>query len=73
MRATVRNDRILFGPLKDTDLMVLTGAPEFAGSGVSAMTATNGGVDVFATLPFTGDRLRKIQGWYLQNHTLFSR
>lgn len=70
MRTMIRDNRVLFGPLKETELSLLTSVPEFSGSGVSAISAKDG-VDIFATMPCSKDIIQKINSWYLRNHTLF--
>lgn len=71
IRTIFRDDRILFGPLRDTDLAVISKEPVFAGHGVCAV-AGNGMVDVFATLPADNTRAVRVQQWYLQNHKILA-
>ena len=72
MRTVIRDDRILFGPLKEPEINLLNSVPEFSGAGVSAISAKEG-VDIFVSLPHSVDKVHKINNWYLRNHTLFGR
>ena len=71
IRTIFRDDRMLFGPLRDTDLAVISREPVFAGHGVSAI-AGNGNVDVFATLPADTTLANQVQRWFLQNHKILA-
>lgn len=69
IRTIFRDDRILFGPLRDTDLAVISKQPEFEGHGISA-SAGNGVVDVFVTLPRDNHTVQRVQNWFLRNHKI---
>ena len=69
IRTIFRDDRILFGPLRDTDLAVISKEPVFSGHGVSVI-AGNGHVDVFATLPADTTLVTQLNKWFLQNHKI---
>jgi len=71
IRTIFRDDRVLFGPLRDSDLAILSHEPEFAGFGLAAQ-ATPGTVEVYATFPNEPQIAQKISKWMLKNHTLIS-
>ena len=72
MHIVIRDDKILFGPLKESDMKVVARDPQFRNAGVSALTGREG-VDVFVTLPFSGERVGSLRKWYLQNHVLLTQ
>ena len=72
MRTVIRDNRILFGPLKESEINMVNSVPEFSGAGVSAISAKEG-IDIFVSLPHSHDTVQKINNWYLCNHTLFNR
>lgn len=71
IRTILKDDRVLFGPLQDSQLNVVSREPEFAGHGISA-TAHAGQVEVFVTLPQDSERVRKVQAWFLRNHKVLA-
>jgi hypothetical protein len=71
IRTILKDNRVLFGPLQDRQLNVVSRAPEFSGHGIHAQ-AHSGHVDVYVTLPMESERVRKVQAWFLRNHNILA-
>jgi hypothetical protein len=71
IRTIFRDNRMLFGPIRDSDLAVISKDPVFEGHGISA-TAAPGQVDVFVSMPADAVRAQRLQRWFLQNHRMLS-
>lgn len=71
IRTILKDDRVLFGPLQDSQLNVVCREPVFSGHGIHAK-AHSGHVEVYVTLPWETDRVRKVQAWFLRNHKIIS-
>jgi hypothetical protein len=69
IRTIFKDNRVLFGPLQDSQLNVVSREPEFAGHGITA-SAHAGQVEVYVTLPV--ERVRKVQAWFLRNHKVLA-
>lgn len=68
-RTVFRHNKMLFGPVAESDLAVIGREPVFADHGLCAQ-ATPQGVQVFVTLP--GERAAKVQEWFLRNHQVLN-
>ena len=71
IRTIFRDDRVLFGPLRDADLAVIAQEPAFAGYGLAA-SAANGAVEVYASFPQDQGLATKLKDWMLRNHILLT-
>lgn len=71
IRTIFRDNRMLFGPLKDNHLAVISHEPVFAGHGIAA-SATRDHVDVFVTMPVDMSRAARVQAWFLRNHNILT-
>lgn len=71
IRTIFRDNRMLFGPIRDSDLAVISKDPVFEGHGISA-TAAPGQVDVFVSMPVDMIRAQRLQRWFLQNHRMLT-
>lgn len=71
IRTVFRDNRLLFGPLRENELAMISHDPVFEGHGVCA-SASNGQVEVYATLPADAKRAAQVQRWYLANHTILA-
>ena len=69
IRTVFRDTRLLFGPLRESDLAVIAHEPVFAGHGICA-SARPQGVEVYVTLPNEPSRVAEVQRWYLRNHQM---
>lgn len=69
IRTIFRDNRMLFGPLKDAQLAVISHEPVFAGHGIS-VSATPDHVDMFITMPADMSQAKRVQAWFLRNHTI---
>lgn len=69
IRTIIRNNRMLFGPLTQNDLAVISQDPVFEGHGVAAH-ALPGAVEIYASLPVS--RARQVERWFLINHNKLS-
>lgn len=69
IRTVFRDTRLLFGPLRESDLAVIAHEPLFEGHGLCASASTQG-VEVYVTLPNNSRRLLEVQSWYLRNHQM---
>lgn len=71
IRTVFRDNRLLFGPLRENELAMISREPLFEGHGLCAR-ATAGQVEVYATLPADTKRAEQIQQWYLKNHAILA-
>lgn len=71
IRTILRDNRVLFGPVSDQSLAVISHAPEFAGYGLAAQASPKE-VQVFVTLPYDHSRVKRVQDWFLRNHKIIS-
>jgi hypothetical protein len=71
IRTIFRDNRMLFGPLKDAQLAVISHDPVFAGHGIS-VSATPEQVDIFVTMPVDLSRAQRVQAWFLRNHKILA-
>jgi hypothetical protein len=71
IRTILRDNRVLFGPLQDSQLNVVCQEPEFAGHGIHA-TANQGQVEVYVTLPHEPMRVQRVKAWFLRNHIILT-
>lgn len=69
MRTIIRDNRILFGPIRETNLNLLSQDEATKDFGLSA-TANPNGVEIYATFPYDLERLKNLKSWYLSNHVL---
>jgi hypothetical protein len=72
IRTIYRDNRLLFGPLRDSDLAVVSKDPLFANCGISAHADPQQGVEVFVTLPAQSKLAEKVNTWFLRNHQVLS-
>lgn len=71
IRTILKDNRVLFGPLQDSQLTMIHHVPEFSGHGIHAQ-APPGQVEVYVTLPFDSDRVKRVQAWFLKNHNILA-
>jgi hypothetical protein len=69
IRTIMRDNRVLFGPITDQNLAVISREPVFDGHGIAA-SANPTQVEVYVTLPHDVNRMRKVQAWFLRNHKI---
>ena len=71
IRTILKDNRVMFGPLQDSQINVVSRQPEFVGHGISA-TAHAGHVEVYVTLPQEPGRVQRVQDWFLRNHIILA-
>lgn len=71
IRTIIKDNRVMFGPLQDSQIHVVSREPEFMGHGISA-TAQAGHVEVYVTLPQETGRVKRVQDWFLRNHKVLA-
>lgn len=71
IRTILKDNRVMFGPLQDSQINVVSHAPEFVGHGISA-TAYAGQVEVYVTLPHEPGRVQRVKDWFLRNHNILA-
>ncbi len=71
IRTIVRDNRVLFGPLSDQSLAVISHEPEFKDHGIAAQASAKE-VQVFVTLPHDHARIQRVHDWFLRNHKIIS-
>lgn len=71
IRTIVRDNRVLFGPVSDQHLAVISHEPLFAGHGIAAQASPKE-VQVYVTLPFDHARVTRVQAWFLRNHKIIT-
>lgn len=71
IRTIVRDNRVLFGPVNDQHLAVISHEPMFEGHGLAAQASPEQ-VSVYVTLPFDPARVQRVQAWFLRNHKVIS-
>ena len=71
IRTVFRDNRLLFGPLRENELAMISHEPLFQGHGLCA-AAGKGQVEVYATLPADAKLAEKVQAWYLRNHAILA-
>lgn len=69
IRTIRRDNRVLFGPISDQNLAVISREPVFEGHGIAA-SASPSQVEVYVTLPEDKGRVRAVQDWFLRNHKI---
>lgn len=69
IRTIMRDNRVLFGPLSDQNLAVISREPVFEGHGIAASAHMNQ-VEVYVTLPADQRRVQAVQDWFLRNHKI---
>lgn len=71
IRTILKDNRVMFGPLQDSQIHVVSREPEFVGCGIHA-TAHAGQVEVYVTLPQEPGRVQRVQDWFLRNHNILA-
>jgi hypothetical protein len=72
IRTIFRNNRMLFGPLTDSDLSVVSQEPVFEGHGISASAAPRQPVEIYVSLPADSKRAKQVHDWFLRNHKILA-
>lgn len=69
VRSIFRDNRLLFGPLRDADMEIMEENPRFGNHGIAASGAPGAGVEVYATFPADPRLAQELHQWYLANHS----
>jgi hypothetical protein len=72
IRTIFRDNRMLFGPLTDGDLLVVSKDPVFDGHGLVATAAPKQPVEIYVSLPADSSKVRQVNDWFLRNHKLLT-